>query len=89
MSGTTNQLVEWAKGAAGPDLHGAEFDDEYDVVVASGEQVTAGLLALALRKQGTEGALLARLAAPAQDRRSARQGPHHGLRESRIHPLGR
>ncbi len=52
MSGTTNQLVEWAKGAAGPDLHGAEFDDEYDVVVASGEQVTAGLLALALRRKG-------------------------------------
>jgi aspartate kinase len=52
MSGTTNQLVEWAKGAAGPDLHGAEFDDEYDVVVASGEQVTCGLLALALRKRG-------------------------------------
>jgi aspartate kinase len=52
MSGTTNQLVDWAKGAAGPDLHGAEFDDEYDVVVASGEQVTSGLLALALRKRG-------------------------------------
>ena len=52
MSGATNQLVEWAKGAAGPDLHGAGYDDEYDVVVASGEQVTAGLLALALRKRG-------------------------------------
>jgi aspartate kinase len=52
MSGTTNQLVEWAKGAAGPDLHGPDFDDEYDVVVASGEQVTSGLLALALRRRG-------------------------------------
>lgn len=52
MSGTTNQLVEWTRGAAGPDLHGADYDDEYDVVVASGEQVTAGLLALALRKKG-------------------------------------
>merc|ERR1711916_88762 len=28
------------------------FDDEYDVVVSSGEQVTSGLLALALRKRG-------------------------------------
>jgi aspartate kinase len=28
-------------------------DDEYDVVVASGEQVTAGLLAMALRNAGT------------------------------------
>jgi aspartate kinase len=52
MAGSTNQLVEWAKGAAGPDLHGKDFDDEYDVVVASGEQVTSGLLALALRKKG-------------------------------------
>lgn len=52
MSGTTNQLVEWARGAAGPDLHGKDYDDEYDVVVASGEQVTCGLLALALRRKG-------------------------------------
>lgn len=52
MAGTTNQLVEWARGAAGPDLQGKDFDDEYDVVVASGEQVTAGLLALALRRKG-------------------------------------
>jgi aspartate kinase len=52
MAGATNQLVEWAKGAAGPDLHGKAFDDEYDVVVASGEQVTCGLLALALRRKG-------------------------------------
>jgi aspartate kinase len=52
MSGTTNQLVDWARGAAGPDLQGKDFDDEYDVVVASGEQVTCGLLALALRRKG-------------------------------------
>jgi aspartate kinase len=52
MAGTTNQLVDWARGAAGDALQGREFDDEYDVVVASGEQVTAGLLALALRRRG-------------------------------------
>lgn len=52
MSGTTNQLVDWARGAAGEDLQGELFDDEYDVVVASGEQVTCGLLALALRRKG-------------------------------------
>ena len=52
MSGTTNQLVAWAREAAGDGLQGAEFDDEYDTVVASGEQVTAGLLALALRRRG-------------------------------------
>jgi aspartate kinase len=44
MSGVTNQLVEWTRQTS--QLHDAR---EYDVVVASGEQVTAGLLALALQ----------------------------------------
>ena len=52
MAGETNRLVALAEGAAGSDLRRDQFDDEYDVVVASGEQVTAGLLALALRKRG-------------------------------------
>lgn len=45
MAGATNGLVDWANriGARTPD------PNEYDVVVASGEQVTAGLLALALQ----------------------------------------
>ena len=52
MAGETNKLVGLAKGAAGDTVNGDDFDDEYDVVVASGEQVTSGLLALALRKRG-------------------------------------
>ena len=52
MAGETNKLVGWTKEAAGDGLVGAEYDDEYDVVVSSGEQVTSGLLALALRKRG-------------------------------------
>jgi aspartate kinase len=52
MAGETNKLVGFARGAAGDTLTGPSFDDEYDVVVASGEQVTSGLLALALRKRG-------------------------------------
>ncbi len=47
MAGTTNQLVEWARQMSR--LHDAQ---EYDVVVASGEQVTAGLMALALQELG-------------------------------------
>ena len=47
MAGTTNQLVEWARQAA--PLHDAR---EYDAVVASGEQVTAGLLAIVLEGMG-------------------------------------
>lgn len=52
MAGETNKLVGFARGAAGEQLTGPDFDDEYDVVVSSGEQVTSGLLALALRKRG-------------------------------------
>src|SRR5258706_4801340 len=47
MSGVTNQLVEWSREAA--PLHDAR---EYDAVVATGEQVTAGLLAIALEAIG-------------------------------------
>jgi aspartate kinase len=47
MSGTTNRLVEWCREAAV--LHDAR---EYDAVVASGEQVTAGLLAIVLEGIG-------------------------------------
>jgi aspartate kinase len=47
MSGTTNRLVEWCREAAM--LHDAR---EYDTVVASGEQVTSGLLAMALQAIG-------------------------------------
>ncbi|HYN37686.1 MAG TPA: aspartate kinase [Rhodospirillales bacterium] len=47
MAGVTNRLVGYAN-AIDP-LHDAR---EYDVVVASGEQVTAGLLAIALQHLG-------------------------------------
>jgi aspartate kinase len=47
MSGKTNELVAWCKDAS------RLYDSrEYDAVVASGEQVTAGLLALALQEMG-------------------------------------
>ena len=62
MAGKTNELVAWTD-AAGAAMQGIELnDDEYDVVVASGEQVTAGLLALTLRNHGRSRPLLARLA---------------------------
>jgi aspartate kinase len=49
MSGTTNQLVSWA-AEIGP-LHDAR---EYDTIVATGEQVTVGLLAIALQNIGID-----------------------------------
>lgn len=47
MAGVTDQLTEWVAQAA--TLHDAR---EYDAVVATGEQVTSGLLALALQDLG-------------------------------------
>jgi len=47
MTGKTNELVAWCRQAA--PLHDAR---EYDAVVASGEQVTSGLLALTLEDMG-------------------------------------
>jgi aspartate kinase len=47
MAGVTNQLVDWVGETC--KLHDAR---EYDAVVASGEQVTAGLLSLALQDLG-------------------------------------
>jgi aspartate kinase len=47
MAGKTNELVGWVKDAS------AHYDArEYDTVVASGEQVTSGLLALTLQEMG-------------------------------------
>ncbi len=47
MAGKTNELVGWVKDAS------TLFDTrEYDTVVASGEQVTSGLLALTLHEMG-------------------------------------
>ncbi len=49
MAGATNQLVAWCQELS--PLHDAR---EYDAVVATGEQVTSGLLAIALQNIGVE-----------------------------------
>jgi aspartate kinase len=48
MSGKTNELVAWVDGTS--KLYDAR---EYDAIVSSGENVTAGLLALRLQEMGT------------------------------------
>ena len=61
MAGETNKLVAWTNEAARPPIQtngvqkmGQPIPDqrEYDVVVAAGEQVTCGLLAIALNAAG-------------------------------------
>ena len=50
MAGTTNRLVGWVHG-----IDAAGYDEaEYDQVVASGEQATIGLLAMALQTMGVK-----------------------------------
>ncbi|OYX11674.1 MAG: aspartate kinase [Rhizobiales bacterium 32-66-8] len=53
MSGKTNELVGWCREAS--TLHDAR---EYDAVVASGEQVTSGLLAITLQNMGGSARIL-------------------------------
>jgi aspartate kinase len=48
MAGTTDQLARWVTQIGGPRYDPAE----YDVVVAAGEQITCGLLALGLQALG-------------------------------------
>ena len=48
MAGQTDQLVRWVEDLGGPTADWAE----HDVVVAAGEQITSGLLALALQRLG-------------------------------------
>ncbi len=55
MSGKTNELVGWVKDAAKPEGHNGPglYDAcEYDAVVSSGENVTAGLMSLTLQEMG-------------------------------------
>ena len=62
MAGETNKLVAWTNDAARPPVEGIGGNvpqaipdqREYDVVVAAGEQVTAGLLAVALSAIGVQ-----------------------------------
>jgi len=49
MAGTTNQLVEWTREVS--PMHDAR---EYDVVVSTGEQITVGLMAMALQNIGVD-----------------------------------
>jgi aspartate kinase len=49
MAGVTNQLVAWCQSLS--PLHDAR---EYDAVVATGEQVTTGLLSIALQEMGVD-----------------------------------
>jgi aspartate kinase len=55
MAGRTNELVDFVREAAAPpgsNGHGLYDSREYDAVVAAGEQVSCGLMALTLQQMG-------------------------------------
>lgn len=56
MSGKTNELVGWAQQMPRVSGNNLPFFDarEYDAIVASGEQVSSGLLAIALQSIGVD-----------------------------------
>ena len=56
MAGKTNELVAWVQDASKAEGSNLNIYDarEYDAVVASGEQVTSGLLALVLQSMGVD-----------------------------------
>ena len=81
MAGETDRLVQFCREAA--PLHDPT---EYDVVVASGEQVTAGLLAMTLQSMGVNGAQLHGLATGPGQRASTAM---RGSRRSRTRPSTR
>ena len=73
MAGVTNQLVAWVREAS--PLHDAR---EYDAVVATGEQVTAGLLAIVLQSMGITARSWQGWQIPIDHRQRARRGAHQG-----------
>lgn len=56
MAGKTNELVNWVENMPKVAGSNAPFYDarEYDTIVSSGEQVTSGLLAIALQSMGVD-----------------------------------
>ena len=84
MSGKTNELVSWVKEAARGTRNGPVYDQrEYDTVVASGEQVTSGLLALVLQNEGLAARSWQGWQLPGDHRWRAWRGAHRDHRRSR------
>ena len=56
MAGKTNELVDWVRQIPLTAGANASFYDarEYDTIVSSGEQITSGLLAIALQSMGVD-----------------------------------
>ena len=52
MAGTTNKLINFVNDFHNTNYESSVFDAEYDVVVSSGEQITSGLMSLALNEIG-------------------------------------
>ncbi len=72
MSGETNRLIALAK-----EIQPAPDPRELDVVASTGEQVTIGLLAMALKQLGLNAKSYTGAPGPGADRQRVHQGAHH------------
>src|SRR5258708_5946032 len=79
MAGVTNQLVGWTRETSR--VHDAR---EYDVVVSTGEQVTAGLLALALQDIGIDARSWLGWQIPLRTHRGRGQGRNEAIQGNEI-----
>ena len=71
MAGHTNQLVAWTREAY------PQYDPrEYDAVVSSGEQITAGLMAIILQSMGIPARSWQGWQIPLDNGRQPRRGAH-------------
>ena len=76
MAGETNRFVDLCREAGEPAPALDARDVEYDAVVASGEQVTSGLLALVMQNLGYRARSWHGWQNSAQDRQRAWQGAY-------------
>ena len=81
MAGKTNELVGWVRETSL--LYDAR---EYDAVVASGENVTAGLMALTLQEMGVPARSWQGWQVPVRTNIEPRRRPHRGDRDRQPRP---
>ncbi len=75
MSGETNRLLGLAKELS-PDASTPALMRELDMIASTGEQVSVGLLSIALQTEGLQAVSYAGLAGADRDRRCLHQGAH-------------
>ena len=83
MSGETNRLLGPGQGARARASRPTPYQRELDMLASTGEQVSVGLLAIALQAEGVRVGELRRLAGAHPHQQRVHQGPHRIDRRAR------